>query len=267
MTAPLLSVRNLSVRYPIHSAFLRRVVQEIRAAEAISFDVPPAGVVGLVGESGSGKSSVGKALLRLAPVSEGEISWEGKALQNLSEEDFRPFRRQLQIVFQDPGASLNPRLSLGELIGEALVIHFPRLAASERRDRCAALFRKVGLDPAWLDRYPHELSGGQRQRVALARALAVEPRFIVLDEAVSALDVSVQAGILNLLADLREELGVAYLFISHDLAVVDHFCDEVLVMKAGRLVERGHPDQILREPKDAYTRALVGAVPRLPGGG
>jgi ABC-type glutathione transport system ATPase component len=251
-------------RYPIRSPLLRRVVSETRAAEGISFEVAAGGVVGLVGESGSGKSSVGKALLRLAPVSAGEIIWEGQPLQTLTDAEFRPFRRQLQIVFQDPGASLDPRLSLGEIVGEALVIHFPRLSGGERRERCAALFKKVGLDPAWLGRYPHELSGGQRQRVALARALAVEPRFIVLDEAVSALDVSVQAGILNLLADLREELGVAYLFISHDLAVVDHFCDEVLVMKAGHLVERGPPDQILRDPKDAYTRALLAAVPRLP---
>lgn len=264
MSAPLLSVENLAVRYPIRSPFLRRVVSETRAAEGISFEVAAGGVVGLVGESGSGKSSVGKALLRLAPVSAGEIRWEGKALQALPDAEFRPFRRQLQIVFQDPGASLDPRLSLGEIVSEALVIHFPRLSGAERRERCAALFNRVGLDPAWLGRYPHELSGGQRQRVALARALAVEPRFIVLDEAVSALDVSVQAGILNLLADLREELGVAYLFISHDLAVVDHFCDEVLVMKAGHLVERGPPDQILRDPKDAYTRALLAAVPRLP---
>lgn len=265
MSAPLLSVKNLSVRYPIRSTFLRRVLRETRAAEDISFDVPPGGVVGLVGESGSGKSSVGKALLHLAPVSAGEVQFEGRAIHQLEENDFRPYRRQMQIVFQDPGASLDPRLSLGEIISEALIIHFPAMGASGRLDRVAGLFKKVGLDPAWHRRFPHELSGGQRQRVALARALAVEPRFIVLDEAVSALDVSVQAGILNLLSDLRQELGVAYLFISHDLAVVDHFCQEVLVMKGGRLVERGHPDQILREPRDPYTRALLAAVPRLPG--
>jgi peptide/nickel transport system ATP-binding protein/oligopeptide transport system ATP-binding protein len=190
------------------------------------------------------------------------VVWEGQNILPLSGDDFRPFRRQMQMIFQDPFGSLNPRHSILQIVGEALEIHFPKMNAAERRDRVAQLLGQVGLKPEMMTRYPHEFSGGQRQRIGIARALAVEPRFIVCDEPVSALDVSVQAQIVNLLQDLQDALGLTYLFIAHDLAVVEHISDHVLVMYRGKIVESAPADRIYAEPQHEYTRRLLGAVPR-----
>ena len=262
MNAPtLLEVNNLKVAFPVRGGLLRRKVGETRAVDGVSFKVEAGKTVGLVGESGSGKTTVGRALLNLIPATGGSVRFEGADILGMPEARFRPLRRKMQMIFQDPFGSLNPRLTIGATLSEPLEIHFPKLSASDRRERVAELLRKVGLDPAMTARYPHEFSGGQRQRIGIARALAVEPSFIVCDEAVSALDVSVQASVINLLRDLQDELGVAYLFIAHDLAVVEHLAHEVLVMNRGKLVEAGPPESVYRNPQHEYTRALLAAVP------
>ena len=258
----LLEVRNLKTYFPVRSSVLRRHVDDIKAVDDVSFTVEAGTTVGLVGESGSGKSTIGKTLLKLIPATAGEVRYEGRDILPLSETEFRPLRRQLQMIFQDPFGSLNPRHSVLEIIGEALEIHFPALSRRERADRVADLLRQVGLQPEMAGRYPHEFSGGQRQRIGIARALAVEPKFIVCDEPVSALDVSVQAQIVNLLQDLQEQLGLSYLFIAHDLAVVEHISDHVLVMYRGRVVESAPADRIYSDPQHEYTRKLLAAVPR-----
>ncbi len=258
----LLEVRNLKTYFPVKTGILRRHTDDIRAVDGVSFSIEAGTTVGLVGESGSGKSTIGKTLLKLVPASSGEVVWEGQNILPLSGDDFRPFRRQMQMIFQDPFGSLNPRHSILQIVGEALEIHFPKMNAAERRDRVAQLLGQVGLKPEMMTRYPHEFSGGQRQRIGIARALAVEPRFIVCDEPVSALDVSVQAQIVNLLQDLQDALGLTYLFIAHDLAVVEHISDHVLVMYRGKIVESAPADRIYAEPQHEYTRRLLGAVPR-----
>lgn len=258
----LLEVRNLKTYFPVRSSVLRRHVDDIKAVDDVSFTVEAGTTVGLVGESGSGKSTIGKTLLKLIPATAGEVLYEGRDILPLGETQFRPMRRQLQMIFQDPFGSLNPRHSILEIVGEALEIHFPLLGRRERADRVADLLRQVGLQPEMAGRYPHEFSGGQRQRIGIARALAVEPRFIVCDEPVSALDVSVQAQIVNLLQDLQEQLGLSYLFIAHDLAVVEHISDHVLVMYRGKIVESAPAERIYADPQHEYTRRLLAAVPK-----
>ena len=245
-SVPLLEVRNLKVHFPIHSGLLRRQTGVFKAVDGVSFMVPAGKTVGLVGESGSGKTTIGRTLVKLIPSTSGEALWKGENILPLSEKAFRPLRRRIQYIFQDPFGSLNPRMTVGAIIGEV-----------------SSLLQRVGLKPDMMRRYPHEFSGGQRQRIGIARALAVEPELLICDEPVSALDVSVQAQIVNLLQDLQEELGVALLFIAHDLAVVEHISDDILVLHHGKIVESGHAREVLTNPRDSYTRDLLAAVPRL----
>ena len=260
---PLLAVENLKVYFPILGGVFRHTVGEVKAVDDVSFVVQRGQTVGLVGESGSGKTTVGRAIIRLNQPVAGTIYYGDTAISKLDESAFRPFRKKIQIIFQDPYNSLNPRLSVFEIIGEALEIHFPEMKRGDRRARVADLLEKVGLKRMHLDRYPHEFSGGQRQRIGIARALAVNPEFIVCDEPVSALDVSVQAQIVNLLQDLQEELGLTYLFIAHDLAVVEHISDFVLVMTEGKIVEAASAQAIYENPQHEYTRKLLSAVPKM----
>jgi peptide/nickel transport system ATP-binding protein/oligopeptide transport system ATP-binding protein len=260
---PLLEVSDLKVWFPVLGGVLRRRVGEVKAVDGVSFTVEAGQTVGLVGESGSGKTTIGRALVRLVQATSGSVRYNGREILGLPERDFRPLRREMQIIFQDPFGSLNPRMTIGSIIGEALEIHFKKMSAADRRERVAALLVQVGLKPEMMARYPHEFSGGQRQRIGIARALAVEPKFIVCDEPVSALDVSVQAQIVNLLQDLQEQLGIAYLFIAHDLAVVEHISDHVLVMHHGRIVESASAKAIYSDPQHEYTKKLLSAVPAL----
>jgi ABC-type oligopeptide transport system ATPase subunit len=259
----LLEVKDLRVWFPVFGGLLRRRVDDVKAVDGVSFTVESGQTVGLVGESGSGKTTVGRALLKLIGATSGEVIFDGKSILPMKEREFRPLRREMQMIFQDPYGSLNPRMTCGEIIGEALEIHFRELSAGERRDAVAALLAQVGLKPEMAERYPHEFSGGQRQRIGIARALAVKPRFIVCDEPVSALDVSVQGQIVNLLEDLQEELGISYLFIAHDLAVIEHISDYVLVMHRGKIVEAASAEAIYQDPQDEYTKTLLAAVPQL----
>ncbi len=232
----------------------------VRAVDSVSFSIEPGETFGLVGESGSGKTTTGRCILRLVEPTSGEVRFQDRDVLALSREELRRTRRDMQIVFQDPYSSLNPRMRARTIVEEPLVIH--KLGTkTERRERVAELFRLVGLDPAHLDRYPHEFSGGQRQRIGLARALALNPSLIVADEPVSALDVSVQAQVINLLIDLQERLKLTYLFIAHDLRLVEHICDRVAVMYRGRILEMGHTAALFRSPAHAYTRALLSAIP------
>ncbi len=260
---PLLEVRDLRVWFPVLGGLLRRRIGEVKAVDGVSFVVKPGQTVGLVGESGSGKTTVGRAILKLNEVTSGSVTYEGRDILPLRESAFRPLRRQMQMIFQDPFGSLNPRMTIGTIVGEALEVHFRSMTAKDRRARVAELLEQVGLKGEMMARYPHEFSGGQRQRIGIARALAVEPKFIVCDEPVSALDVSVQAQIVNLLQDLQAQHGIAYLFIAHDLAVVEHISDHVLVMNRGKIVESASAGEIYADPKDEYTRKLLAAVPTL----
>ena len=259
---PLLEVKNLRTWFPVTGGVLRRHVDDVKAVDDVSFTIAPGTTVGLVGESGSGKSTIGKTILKLVPATSGQILFEGRDILPMTENEFRPLRREVQMIFQDPFGSLNPRHTIFQIVGEALEIHFPAMNRSERRDRVTELMKQVGLKPEMMERYPHEFSGGQRQRIGIARALAVKPKFIVCDEPVSALDVSVQAQIVNLLQDLQEELGLTYLFIAHDLAVVEHMSDHVLVMYRGKIVESASAEAIYEAPQHAYTKKLLAAVPK-----
>jgi oligopeptide transport system ATP-binding protein len=259
----LLRVDHLKVYFPILGGIFRHKIGEVKAVDDVSFEIQKGQTVGLVGESGSGKTTIGRAIIRLVQPTSGTIAYADTDITKLTAAEFRPWRKKIQIIFQDPYNSLNPRLSIFEIIGEALEIHFPQMPRADRRERVAELLEKVGLKRDHLDRYPHEFSGGQRQRIGIARALAVDPEFIVCDEPVSALDVSVQAQIVNLLQDLQEELGLTYLFIAHDLAVVEHISDFVLVMNQGRIVEAATAESIYENPQDEYTRKLLSAVPKL----
>src|SRR6476660_323467 len=259
----LLEVKDLRVWFPVFGGLLRRRISDVKAVDGVSFRVESGQTVGLVGESGSGKTTVGRALLKLQKATSGEVFFEGKNILLLSEREFRPTRRKAQMIFQDPYGSLNPRMTCGDVIGEALEIHFREMSSGDRRDAVAALLKQVGLEPEMASRYPHEFSGGQRQRIGIARALAVKPRFIVCDEPVSALDVSVQGQIINLLEDLQEELGLSYLFIAHDLAVIEHISDYVLVMHRGKIVEAASAEAIYENPQHQYTKTLLAAVPQL----
>jgi oligopeptide transport system ATP-binding protein len=259
----LLEVDSLSVWFPTRTGVLQRTTGFIKAATDVSFTVGAGKTVGLVGESGSGKTTVGKAILKLLPITSGTIRFAGTDITSLSELEFRPWRRQIQMIFQDPFGSLNPRWTILQIISEPLKIHFPDLSRSEREERVAQLLQKVGLSRDHSERFPHEFSGGQRQRIGIARALAVEPKLIVCDEVVSALDVSVQAQIVNLLQDLQDELGLSYLFISHDLAVVEHISHDVVVMLRGQIVEKADAVSIYTRPQHEYTRNLLASVPSL----
>ena len=257
----LLEIDRLNVWYPVRTAFGCRAGEWIKAAVDVSFSVPPGATVGLVGESGSGKSTVARAVLNLERVTSGRIRFDGVDVTNLPEPQFRPYRKRVQMVFQDPYGSLDPRWTVEAIIAEPLRIHFPRWTGGERRARVVQLLEKVGLKSDHRRRLPHEFSGGQRQRIGIARALAVEPELLVCDEPVSALDVSVQAQIVNLLQDLQEQLGLAYLFIAHDVAVVEHLSRQVVVMQHGRVVEAGPVSTVYSAPQSEYTRKLLDSVP------
>jgi len=257
----LLEVQNLRVHFPVRRGVFSRAREAVKAVEDVSFHLEPGETVGLVGESGCGKTTVARAIVRLAPVTAGRILYEGRDIQELRGAALRAWRRQVQMIFQDPYGSLDPRMTVGQTVGEGLAIHRLVRRGPERRARVETLLEEVGLDASHADRYPHELSGGQRQRVGLARALAVEPRLLVCDEPISALDVSIQAQIVNLLQDLQQRHGLAYLFIAHDLAVVEHLSRRILVMYLGRLVEAGDARAVCRAPRHPYTQALLSAVP------
>ncbi|MFS8900569.1 ABC transporter ATP-binding protein [Synechococcus sp. B60.1] len=259
---PLLQVRELRTHYPVRQGLFRRPLGEIRALDGISFDLYPGETLGLVGESGCGKTTLGRTLLRLIQASSGQVIYDGEDWLRLPPRHLRRLRREIQLIFQDPAASLDPRMSVGASIMEPMVLHGIGKNAAERRQRAQRLLERVGLDPEALDRLPHQFSGGQRQRICIARALASEPRLLVCDEAVSSLDVSVQAQVLNLLKDLQEELGLTYLFISHDLSVVKFMSDRIMVMNRGRIEEIGPASQIYRNPQQDYTRRLIAAIPK-----
>lgn len=262
--APLLSVKDLKKHFPIFSGVWRHQIGSIKAVDGISFDIFPGQVIGLVGESGSGKSTAGRAAIRLVEPTSGDVRYQGKSLLNLSHKEMISLRPEIQIVFQDPYASLNPRKTVRENIGEALLYHRKVHSPEEQLEKVVDVLGKVGLAPEAAARYPHEFSGGQQQRICIGRAIALDPKLIVCDEAVSALDVSIQAQILNLLVELKERLGLSYLFISHDLAVIRYLADEVLVMQAGRIVERGNAEAIFQQPSHPYTQSLLAAIPTPP---
>lgn len=259
----LLDVRDLKVHFPVLGGVLQRTVDHIKAVDGISFTVPRGKTVGLVGESGSGKTTTGRAIARLVPLTAGTVIYEGVELNALDNSQFQRYRKKMQVIFQDPFGSLNPRMTIFSIIAEPLDIHFRGWSRSQKEDRVAGLLQRVGLNADYMQRYPHQFSGGQRQRIGIARALAVEPEFIICDEPVSALDVSVQAQIVNLLQDLQDELGLTYLFIAHDLAVVEHISDDVLVMSQGKIVEQASSEAIYNNPQHPYTKKLLGAIPQL----
>jgi len=257
----ILEVRDLRVHFPRFSGLLGTRIGWTNAVDGVSFDIESGRTLGLVGESGCGKTTVGRAVLGLIPATSGAITFEGVDLRSASHSQLRSLRRELQIVFQDPGGSLNPRLRIGAIVGEPLIVHGLEKRGEALRDRVGALLERCGMPADSVDRYPHQFSGGQKQRIAIARAIALKPRLIVCDEPTSALDVSVQAQILNLLKDLQREFGMSYLFISHDMNVMQHVCDRIAVMNAGKIVEEGTMHEVLYSPRDEYTKRLLSSVP------
>lgn len=261
MSTPLLEVKDLKTHFPVKKGWFGSADVVVKAVDGVSFQLYAGETLGIVGESGCGKSTTGRSILRLIEPTSGSISFLGKELTELSMKELRNMRKEMQIVFQDPYSSLNPRKKISAALREVLVLHHPDLNASEREHRVRELFTLVGLNPQDIDRYPHEFSGGQRQRIGIARALAVGPKLIIADEPVSALDVSIQAQILNLFAELQMQLGLTYIFIAHDLSVVKHISDRIGVMYLGRMVEFARKDQLFAAPLHPYTQALMSAVP------
>jgi len=259
-SADLVEVTGLYKYFPIHSGLLSRHVADVKAVDGVDLSIKAGETLGLVGESGSGKTTIGRVILRLLPATGGEVCFDGQSILKLSRGDIRRLRRQMQIIFQDPFASLNPRMTVGDIVGEPLKIH--HLASGKGvQARVQELLRLVGLQPYHANRYPHEFSGGQRQRIGIARALAVNPKFIVCDEPVSALDVSIQAQVINLLEDLQKQLGLTYLFIAHDLSVVRHISTRVAVMYDGKIMELAERDDLYEHPLHPYTQSLLSAIP------
>ena len=261
MTEPLLRVKNLVKHFPVKGGVFARAVEHVHAVDGVSFDIQPGETLGLVGESGCGKSTTGRCILRLIAPTSGEIWFDGRDVTNASKNELRALTRNMQIIFQDPYASLNPRMTVGAIVAEALVIHGLAKNSGERDERVMQLLQTVGLHPDHVRRFPHEFSGGQRQRIGIARALAVNPKLIICDEPVSALDVSIQAQVINLLEDLQAQLGLTYLFIAHDLSVVEHISQRVAVMYLGRIVEIASSRDLYTKPRHPYTEALLSAVP------
>lgn len=259
---PLLEVKNLTKHFPIKRGLLGTTVGHVKAVTDVSFSIAPGETLGLVGESGCGKTTIGRSILRLIEPSSGEIIYDGEDLAKMPQSELREYRKEMQIIFQDPYSSLNPRMTVEQIIAEGLIVHSMAATVRERRSIVQELLRRVGLPPQSIERYPHEFSGGQRQRIGIARALAVNPKFIVCDEAVSALDVSVQAQIINLLMDLQQERGISYLFIAHDLSVVEHISHRVAVMYLGHIVEQADTKELYANPRHPYTKALLSAVPK-----
>jgi oligopeptide transport system ATP-binding protein len=261
MSELLLEVTDLVKHFPIKSGILiDREVDQVRAVDGVSFSVEAGQTLGLVGESGSGKSTACRAVLNLVKPTSGSVKFEGEEIAGLGRRQMRPLRRQMQMIFQDPYASLNPRKRVGQIVGNPLRLQGVA-AGAELRSQVRDLLERVGLSPEHYDRYPHEFSGGQRQRIGIARAIALKPKLVIADEPVSALDVSIQAQIINLLDDLQDELGLTYLFVAHDIGVVRHISDRIAVMHNGKIVEEGTADQVCEHPRDAYTKKLLSAVP------
>jgi oligopeptide/dipeptide ABC transporter ATP-binding protein len=258
----LIEVKNLKMYFPVMDGIIiRKAIAHVKAVDDVSFDIKKGETLGLVGESGCGKTTTGRCILQLERPTAGEIIFEGVNLNELTGKAMSPVRQKIQVIFQDPYSSLNPRMKIGEIIGEPMKVHGIESDTNARNRRIAELLSICGLDPKFSDRYPHEMSGGQRQRVGIARALSLNPEFIICDEAVSALDVSIQAQVINLLEDLREEFGLTYLFIAHDLSVVHHLCNRVAVMYLGKIVELAESDELFDDPIHPYTQALLSAVP------
>ncbi len=257
----LLSVRDLKAYFPIRTGLLQRVTGYVKAVDGVSFEIGKGETLGLVGESGCGKTTVGRAILRLIPTSGGTVNFEGHDVLAARGAELKSLRRNMQIIFQDPASSLNPRMRIGTILAEPLLVHGLVTDKSELRERVGNLLVRCGMPKAAADRYPHEFSGGQRQRIGIARALSLEPKFIVCDEPTSALDVSIQAQIINLLTDLQSEFGLSYLFISHDMSVIQHVCRRIAVMYKGKIVESGTRDEVLFDAQHKYTQSLLSAVP------
>ena len=257
---PIMQIRGLKSYFPIRRGVFSRIRGWVKAVDDVDLDIPRGQTLGLVGESGCGKTTLGRTILRLIPAMAGEVHFDGESVFDASRRNLRELRREMQIIFQDPVGSLNPRMTVEAIVGEPLRVHGIARGRALRQ-KVAELLERVGLSWRYLNRYPHEFSGGQRQRIGIARALALEPSFIVCDEPVSALDVSIQSQILNLLADLQDQLGLSYLFIAHNLAVIEHFSDEVAVMYLGQIVERAEAEELYRNPAHPYTRTLLSAVP------
>ena len=258
----LLVVKNIKKYFPVRKGLLLRKVGDVKAVDDVSFEIKKGRTLGLVGESGCGKSTLGRTIIRLYEPTAGEINFQGKNFGNLKGAELRKERRNLQMIFQDPYASLDPRMTIAALLEQPFKVH-GLLKPSERKEKLEQLIQLVGLKPYHLNRYPHEFSGGQRQRISIARAIALEPQMIIADEAVSALDVSIQAQILNLMKDLQARMGLTYLFISHDMGVIEHMCDEIAVMYLGKIVEKAPKEMFFAEPKHPYTQALLEAIPQV----
>ncbi len=259
-TPPLLRVENLQTHFPIKAGLLQRTVGWVKAVDDVSFEIAEGETLGLVGESGCGKTTVGRTILRLIPQTDGKAFYKGRNIFDLGSKDMMSLRREMQIIFQDPAGSLNPRMRVSRIVGEPLQVH-GLVQGDELRSRVEDLLERSGLHRSAADRYPHEFSGGQRQRIGIARALALEPKIIICDEPTSALDVSIQSQILNLLKDLQDDFGLSFLFISHDMAVIQHMCSRIAVMYQGKIVEMSDRETIYKDPKHPYTKALLSAVP------